>query len=70
MFNKRFLNTALMFVSESGNADFVKLVLDCGADVHYNNDYALWWAEHYNHINVIKILKKHIRKQNENNITT
>ena len=49
-------NYALGISAENGKLDFVKYLLDTGANVHANNDYALRWASDSGHVEVVKVL--------------
>ena len=50
------LNTALIDVSEIGNCEIVKLLLENGADVHGANDSALRLSAENGHDIVVKLL--------------
>jgi len=55
---ENFINkdNALIVCSKYGKTDFVKYLLDAGADVHAQDDYALRWASYRGHIKVVKLL--------------
>ena len=46
----------LIFSAEHGKIDFVKYLLDIGADIHAKNDDALRWASSKGHTKVVKLL--------------
>lgn len=60
--NKSELNEMLKWSSRYGYTEIVKLLLENGADVHADNDYALEWSSSNGHTEVVKLLKSHINK--------
>jgi len=49
-------NDLLWICAEAGKTEFVKYLLDAGADVHAIDDYALRWASNNGHADVVKLL--------------
>lgn len=49
-------NRALELASKYGLIDTVKVLLECGADVHSQNDMALGYASNYGFIEIVKLL--------------
>ena len=49
-------NKVLINASKRGHTEMVKVLIDAGADVHVENDWALQWASYYGHIEVVKLL--------------
>ena len=50
------LDDALWICARYGKADYVQYLLDAGANVHAENDYALQWASDNGHEKVVKLL--------------
>ena len=46
----------LWICAENGKTEFVKYLLNAGADVHARDDYALRWASNNGHTEVVKVL--------------
>ena len=53
---KRELDSGLKWASYNGHIGVVKTLLENGADVHANNNYALKWASRNGHVEVVKTL--------------
>jgi len=49
-------NKYLKLGSTKGRLDHVILSLNNGANIHYDNDYAIIWASLYNHLDIVKYL--------------
>jgi ankyrin repeat protein len=60
---------SLDLIDACGNNDFnhVKLLLDYGADVHYENDYALELAVDRNNLKIVKLLLSYGADPSANN---
>ena len=50
------LNEELLWASENGYLEVVKLLIENGADVSAKDNYALRWASRYGHLEVAKLL--------------
>ena len=48
---------SLIKFSDLGLTKAVKLLIDKGADIHVEDDYALRWASYDGHLEVVKYLK-------------
>ena len=59
-------DAALVYASEYGHTEVVKVLLDAGADVHARDDYALRWASERGHTETVKVLKDWIAKEKKN----
>jgi ankyrin repeat protein len=53
----------LWICAREGKVEFVKYLLDAGADVHADDDLALRVANHYRHTEIVKLLKDYIAKE-------
>ena len=53
-------NTSLIKAVESGNLETVKFLVEKGADVHADDDWALCWSASNGHLEVVKYLKSKI----------
>jgi ankyrin repeat protein len=54
--NQKILDSALEHESQNGHTETVKLLLDAGADVHADCDWALVWASYNGHTETVKAL--------------
>jgi ankyrin repeat protein len=57
------IDEALIWASNNGHLEAVKLLLEHGANVHSDDDYALRWASFKGHLEVVKLLKKHEKRR-------
>lgn len=64
--NQDKINKLLAWASRNGVVEVVKLLLETGANVHANDDYALIWASKNDHLEVVKVLKKYMNKDSLN----
>jgi ankyrin repeat protein len=56
-FNKQNLNDALTFINTSKSFEIIKLLIESGADIHYNNEYILRKCiGHFGNYDLIKFL--------------
>ena len=49
-------NEKLIDASKTGDLSSVKYLIEMGADVHADDDYALRWAAEYGHLDVVRYL--------------
>lgn len=54
--NQKILDSALQLESQTGHTETVKLLLDAGADVHADCDWALVWGSYNGHTETVKAL--------------
>lgn len=59
MNEQEILNRRLRWASGIGNLEIAKLLLDRGADVHANDDWALRCASKYEHSEMVELLKSY-----------
>jgi len=62
---KSSLDEFLRKAAKYGHTEVVKLLLEQGADVHADNDWALVWAADNGHKEVVKLLLEHIDTQQQ-----
>jgi len=56
--NEFAIDEALLWAAFRGNNEIVKLLLDSGADIHYQKDHALYWAVRCENFKTVKLLLK------------
>jgi ankyrin repeat protein len=56
------INKLLMSSAADGDIDGVYLALEKGADIHYNNDYALRISSEKGYNEIVKLIQEHIEK--------
>ena len=54
--NQEQLNKQLIHAATNGQLEIIKYLVEKGADIHFNNDYALRLASSYGKLDVIKYL--------------
>ena len=56
------LNEQFILAAQAGETEKVEeLLLEHGADIHADDNYALRWAAHYGHTKVVKLLISHYK---------
>ena len=55
----------MIWASYNGHLEFVKYLVEQGADIHAEYDFALKYARKNKHLEVVKYLEEQMRKEKE-----